>query len=41
MFVDMKTLNSSNGKFGIGGSPRGDNLFIWVNKLFYKFRFSI
>ena len=28
--VDMKALKKSKGKFGIDGSPRGDNLFIWV-----------
>ena len=27
----MKALKSSEGKFGIEGSPRGDNLFIWVS----------
>lgn len=30
MFVDMKMLKKSEGRFGIEGSPRGDNLFVWV-----------
>ena len=29
--VDMKALKKSEGKFGIDGSPRGDNLFVWVS----------
>jgi len=27
----MKALKKSKGKFGIDGSPRGDNLFVWVS----------
>lgn len=27
--TDLKTLNKSNGKFGITGRPRGDDLFMW------------
>ena len=26
---DLKSLQKSEGKFGITGGPRGDNLFIW------------
>jgi len=32
--VDMKVLKRSEGKFGIEGSPRGDNLYIWVSVAF-------
>ena len=27
--TDLKSLQKSGGKFGISGSPRGDNLFVW------------
>jgi len=29
LIKDMVNLEKSGGKFGISGSPRGDNLFIW------------
>ena len=29
VYPDLKSLNKSGGKFGITGSPRGDNLFLW------------
>ena len=31
IFLDLKALKRSEGKFGIDGSPREDNLFIWVS----------
>jgi len=37
IFVDLKALKRSEGKFGIEGSPRGDNLFVWV-RLSYSCR---
>jgi len=42
----MKSLKKSEGKFGIEGSPRGDNLFIWVrlscsDYIFVKFNAHI
>lgn len=29
-FTDLKTMKKESCKFGLDGSPRGDNLFIWV-----------
>ena len=29
-FEDLKEMKKSNGKFGVEGAPRDDNLFIWV-----------
>ena len=26
---DLKSLQKSEGRFGISGGPRGDNLFVW------------
>jgi len=35
----MKVLKSSEGKFGVDGSPRGDNLFLWVSLSSIDFSF--
>ncbi|XP_019853526.1 PREDICTED: origin recognition complex subunit 1-like [Amphimedon queenslandica] len=29
LLADLKNMNKSDGKFGISGCPRGDNLFVW------------
>ena len=33
LLTDMKAIKSSEGKFGVEGGPRGDNLFLWDVKL--------
>lgn len=31
-FSDLKNMQKESVNFGIEGSPRGDNLFVWVSK---------
>ena len=33
LITDMKGIKSSEGKYGVEGGPRGDNLFLWDVKL--------